>query len=134
MNCLMELCEKPESGEDSFSFWYKLYADDLVLCVHYKHLEVLLVNLHRVSVDHDLLINPKKCAVFAVRNHAKISPDANLQGIPVATEYCYLGVTINDSGSIEPQLQRIQQRSKYLRANLGYYTQHLSLENQYLLW
>ena len=86
MERLVELCEKPESGENGFTFWHKLYADDLVLCVHYKHVEVLLENLHRVSVDHDLLINPKKCAVIAVRNHAMISPDVNLQGIQVATE------------------------------------------------
>ena len=46
----------------------------------------------------------------------------------------YLGVLINHSGSIAPQLNKIQLRSKYLRANLGYYVQHLTFENQALLW
>jgi len=87
-----------------------------------------------VSEEFDLRINPKKCSIFAVRGHNKIVDEADLRGIPVATEYCYLGVMINHNGSIEPQLDKIQRRSKYLRANLGYYTQHLSFENQSLLW
>jgi hypothetical protein len=69
-----------------------------------------------------------------VCNHSKIAPDAKLLDIPIATSYCYLGITIDNCGSIEPQLQRIKQRSKYLRAQLGYYTKYLSFENQYLLW
>ncbi len=76
MEHLTALCEKPGSEKPSFGFWYKLYADDLVLSVHYEHLETLMANLHQVSDDHELIINPKKCAVFAVRNHNKIAPDA----------------------------------------------------------
>ena len=58
----------------------------------------------------------------------------NLLGIPVATEYCYLGVLVDNTGSIAPQLDRIQNRSNYLRANMRYYIKDLSFENQYLLW
>ena len=57
----------------------------------------------------------------------------DLKGIPVVTEYCYLGVVINNSGSIAPQIYSIKRRSNYLRANMRYYTKDLSFENQYLL-
>ena len=57
-----------------------------------------------------------------------------LRGIPITSEYCYLGVTIDHSGSIAPQIDRIQQRSNYLRANMRYYVKDLSFYNQQLLW
>ena len=104
MEQLTTLCEKPVSGGHSFDFWHKLYADDLVLIVHYEHLETLMANLRKVSDDHELIINPKKCAVLAVRNHSKIALDAKLLDIPITTQYCYLGVTIDNCGSIQPQL------------------------------
>jgi len=54
--------------------------------------------------------------------------------VPIVDEYCYLGVQIDHSGSLAPQLDRIKKRSNYLRANMRYYTKDLSFENQYLLW
>jgi hypothetical protein len=78
-------------------------------------------------------VNPKKCAVFATKNHCKLSKDMDLKGIPVVTEYCCQKVVINNSGSIAPQIASIKRHSNYLRANMLYYTKRLSFENQYLL-
>jgi hypothetical protein len=47
------------------------------------------------------------CAIFAVRVHKKINPEANLRSIPVTNEYPYLEVLIDDSGSIASQLNRM---------------------------
>jgi hypothetical protein len=58
----------------------------------------------------------------------------DLKGIPVVTEYCYLGVVIKNWGSVAPQIDSIKRRSNYLRAKMWYYTKDLSFENQYLLW
>jgi hypothetical protein len=58
----------------------------------------------------------------------------DLKGIPVVTEYCCQIVAINNSGSITPQIASIEHRSNYLRANMRYYMNDLSFENQYLLW
>ncbi len=33
-------------------------------------------------------MNPKKCAIFAIKNHCKLSEDMDLRGIPVVTRYC----------------------------------------------
>jgi len=122
------------AGRCAFPFWHKLYADDLVITVNHQHLVAFLTTLHEVSCEYDLRVNPKKCAVFAIKNHCKLSEDMDLKGIPVVTEYCYLGVVINNSGSIAPQIASIKRRSNYLRANMRYYTKDLSFENQYLLW
>jgi hypothetical protein len=32
-------------------------------------------------------VNPKKCAVFAIKNHCRLSEDMDLKSIPVVTEY-----------------------------------------------
>jgi hypothetical protein len=116
------------------NLWYKLYADDLVLVTSYKHLNSLLTSLTEVSTRFNLKMNAKKSAVFSVKGHNKLTNDHNLRGIQVVTEYCYLGVTVNDSGSIAPHLDKVRQRSSYLRSHLRYHACHLSFENQYLLW
>ncbi len=41
---------------------------------------------------------------------------------------------LDHSGSIEPQLRKIKQRSNYLRAHMKYYVQQLSVANQFLVW
>ena len=130
-----ELMQQVTARCTGFEFWHKLYADDLVICVNYQYLEKLLATLKTTSDDFQLRINPKKCAIFAIRGHDKLNKiKPNLQGVPVQQEYCYLGVTIDHSGSLAPQLDRIKTRSNYLRANIRYYTNDLSFENQYLLW
>jgi hypothetical protein len=53
----------------------------------------------------------------------------DLKGIPVVTEYYCQMVVINNSGSIALQIDSIKPCSKYLRANMWYYTKDLSSEN-----
>ncbi len=78
----------------------------------------------------------KKSWIFAVKNHFKITSEADLRGIPVLREYCYLGGTMDEWDRFYCHLEKIQKkkRSNYLRANMLYYSRDLSLENQYLLW
>ena len=78
-----------------FDIWYKLYADDLVVTVSHQNLEEFLAILHEVSHDYDLIVNPKKCGIFAVKNHKKITDEINLRGIPVVSEYCCVVVTLD---------------------------------------
>jgi hypothetical protein len=63
-------------------------------------------------------MNPKKCAVFTIKNYSKLSEDMDFKGIPVFTEYCCQIVIINHSGSIAPQINSIKLRSNYMRANM----------------
>ena len=63
-----------------------------------------------------------------VKNHRK-SDALEIQSIPIVHQYCYLGVIIDNSGSIEPHLQKIKKRADYLRASIRYYSNKLSVEN-----
>ena len=114
--------------------WHKLHADDLVLVTthhhHHHHLESLLAALAEVSARYNLKINPKKSAIFAVKNHDKLTKrEFDLRDIPIVSEYCYLGVTIDNRGSIAPHVDRVKRRSAYLRSQMRYYARHLSFEN-----
>lgn len=95
-------------GCNDKQLWYKLYADDLVLVTTYRHLESLLTSLYTVSARYNRKVNAKKSAIFTVKKHDKLTTKMNLHGIPVVTEYCYLGVTVDNSGSIQPHLDRIK--------------------------
>ncbi len=57
-----------------------------------------------------------------------------MNGFPLLREYCYLGVVINNSGSVQPQIAKIRTRSNYLRSSLWYFGKELSFQNAYLLW
>ncbi len=111
-----------------FQVWYKLYADDVIITVSYQHLEHFWVILHDVSDDFDIIINPKYY-IFAANKHRKICEMMDLTGISGI-----FGVTMDDSGSLWPQLDKIKKRSNYLRSNMRYYTHNLFFENYYLLW
>ena len=90
------------------NLWYKLYADDLVLVTSYHHLNSLLTALTQVSTRYNLKINAKKSAVFCVKNHSKLTSAHDLQAIPIVREYCYLGVNVDDSGSLAPHLDKVK--------------------------
>ena len=56
-------------------FWYKVYADDLVIMVNYTKVEEVLTNLFDVSREFDLKVNPKKSAILLVHGHEKLETD-----------------------------------------------------------
>jgi hypothetical protein len=52
-------------------------------------------------------VNPKKSGIFMVKDHDRVYEDS-IDGIPVVKEYKYLGVLINNHGSMESQLKCIK--------------------------
>ena len=104
-----------------FNIWYRLYADDLVFIVSHEHIEELINNLLRISTKYSLQVNKKKSAIFLIKGHDKIA-ESEIEGIPIQKTYNYLGVTIDHNGSLDTQLDKIVQRSNYLRSNMRYYT------------
>jgi hypothetical protein len=64
----MEVAQKRCSG---FAIWYKLYANDLVVTVSHQHLEQFLTILHQFSHECDLIINPKKRGILAIKKTAR---------------------------------------------------------------
>jgi hypothetical protein len=68
-----------------FQIWYKLYADDLVATISHQHHEEFLAILHEVFHDYDLIVSRKKCGIFAVKKHHKITDEMDLRGILVVS-------------------------------------------------
>ncbi len=79
-----------------FDILYKLYADNLVVTVSHQHFEEFLVILHEVSHDYELIMNPNKHMILAVKKHHKITDEMDLRGISIMIpKYCYLRVTLD---------------------------------------
>ena len=117
-----------EWGCSDKQLWYKLYADDLVLITDHRHIQELIDVLFSVSEDYNLKVNEKKSAILCVQGHSKVA-EASIRGIPVKEDYTYLGVQIDKFGSISSHLDRIIQRSNYLRAKMKYFVRDLSFQN-----
>jgi hypothetical protein len=122
------------SGSNGLHWWYKIYANDLVLIVHHSELEMALKQLRVTSIEFGLALNESKSAIFAVKRHTKLGKEQSIDGFPIVKEYTYLGVLIDDRGSIEPHLAWLRQRAGYLRLNLSHFTRKLAFKNQFLLW
>ncbi len=106
------------------------------MTVSHQHIEEFLAILHEVSHDYELIMNPNKHMILAVKNHKKITDEMNLRGISIMIpEYRYLGVTLDlIQADFTFTSKKIKKRSNYLRANMRYYSKDLSFENQQLLW
>ncbi len=53
-------------------FFYKLYADDLVIIVKQSNLCHLISKLIKSFSKYDLILNPSKSAIFALHNHTAV--------------------------------------------------------------
>ena len=60
--------------------------------------------LKQTSSEFGLIINNKKSAILAIKRHQKLGISREIDGIPVKAEYRYLGIEIDDLGSIDPHL------------------------------
>jgi hypothetical protein len=61
-----------------------------------QHLEEFLAILHDVSHNYELIMNPNKHMILAVKNYHKITDEMGLRGISIMIpEYCYFGVKID---------------------------------------
>jgi hypothetical protein len=68
--------------------------------ISHQHLEEFLAILHDVSHDYELIMNPNKHMILAMKNHNNITGKMNLRGISIMIpEYCYLGVILDISQS-----------------------------------
>jgi hypothetical protein len=66
--------------------------------ISYQRLEEFLAILNEVSHGYELIMNPNKHMILAVKKHNKISYEMDLRGIRIMIpEYCYLGVTLDMS-------------------------------------
>ena len=99
----------------SFPFFYRLYADDLVVVLKEKVVDEFLLKFKLVSLEYQLILNCKKCAALAIGNPKKTIEEAKLHGIPLAKSYKFLGVVVNNKGSIQDNLVTIKRKINHVR-------------------
>jgi hypothetical protein len=64
--------------------------------VSHQHLEEFLAILHEVFHSYELIMNPNKHMILAVKKHHKITDEMDLRGISIMIpEYCYLVVILD---------------------------------------
>ena len=82
-------------------FFYKLYADDLVVFLKESQIKHFLEKFIKVSNIFNLKLNPIKCAILAVQNHTEVLPSSLFSfQIPLRKDYKYLGIVIDNKGSL----------------------------------
>ena len=53
------------------NFWYKLYADDMVIILEHKEMKKFLIIMINTFKEFDLIFNPKKSAIVNIKNHSE---------------------------------------------------------------
>ena len=51
-------------------FWYKLYADDLVISIKHNLLPKLIKIINNIFTEFKLIFNAKKSAIIKIKNHS----------------------------------------------------------------
>lgn len=57
-------------------------------------------SFEEISVTYNLKLNKKKCGIFQIGKN-KIDQDLKMRGIEVLSSYRYLGVLIDNKGTIK---------------------------------
>jgi hypothetical protein len=68
----------------------------------------VLQQLCRTVTEFGLILNEAKSAIFAIKGQRKLDSVRTLDGILIVNEYCYLGVLIDSTGSIDPHLTKLR--------------------------
>ncbi len=71
-----------------------------------RHITTILGELNELCAQYNLKINSKKSGIFCNRNHKQLDNilQTNLLNIPILKTYNYLGINIDNFGTINPHL------------------------------
>ena len=88
------------------SFKKLIFADDIVFLTKQNNVNLLLKYLENMTVNWNLFFNKKKSGIMYL--HKRNSDSKSLRGFPIVKEYKYLGITINNMGSIYPHIKNLK--------------------------
>ena len=85
-----------------WEFFYKAYADDLVLIIRHIKLLTTIRHVKEISEKNNLKFNSKKSNWIKIKNHKGVeyTPE-HTHNVLKAKSYNYLGINIDDSGNID---------------------------------
>lgn len=116
------------------------YADDLcVLCTSPSELRRVIKLIKHWSRENNLALNAKKSGIleFTPRlgkqsNYLQINSE--FEGIPIVTEYRYLGLIFNGKLTMKNQLEQIDKKTNFQVSKLWPILKVASLEERINLW
>lgn len=83
------------------------YADDLLFIIREDQVEETISKLKEVSQRFRLILNCKKSGLLRVKNTYRAG---EVLGIPFVDKYSYLGVTLDNGGSLKTHRKVIKSR------------------------
>ncbi len=116
------------------------YADDLlVMCTSLHQLRKCIGVIQEWSLENNLMLNPKKSGIieFLPRHRTYASllvPGTYFEGVPVVTEYKYLGLIVDQKLTVNKQLDYIEEKTNHQRAKLWPVLKAFSLSERINLW
>ncbi|KAM3128064.1 hypothetical protein pb186bvf_019827 [Paramecium bursaria] len=120
------------SEECPVSYEKLAFADDLVFITKSSNVSLLLKYLEVLSVKWELMINKAKSGVMPL--HKRKITSTQLRGIPIQMEYRYLGITINNVGSIDPHIRNMEGISKMLASKIRWLVQGSDYTKVVQMW
>lgn len=90
--------------------------------------------MNKSFMQFKLKLNSNKSRVLCIKGWEPCFTEEAIMNIPIITEYKFLGVILNNRGSIAQHIDLINKKSNYLHSTLGKYAYKLNLNNQILLW
>ena len=116
------------------------YADDLlVLCSSPHQLRQVIKIIQKWSKENNLGLNAKKSGIveFLPRcgnQKSFLKLGSQFEGIPIVSEYKYLGLWLDKKLTMKPQLTHIRRKSKFIRGKLAPILRNVSLDYRMNLW
>ena len=112
------------------NFWYRAYADDLVIIVKHDKIPITIKKVKEISEKYNFKFNSKKSNWLKIGNHKGVEYELE-QTCNVALEerYNYLGVNIDNHGHVYLIRQKTIKRDRYIRFKTYFYAKQLTFEN-----
>lgn len=118
------------------NIFFRIYADDIVIKVQSKSLTTMLRKYQKLSNEYNFILGINKCNILCDRNHKEIKhiKKEKLLNIEISNEYNYLGIMINNYGSINNHLNITRKKMKYITNKLYYIIKDFSFDKKYYLY
>ena len=116
------------------------YADDLlIICTSPSQLRKCISSIKKWSLENNLLLNAKKSGIIEFTPRARTYPSlltagSTFEGIPVVTEYKYLGLIVDPKLTLTKQLAHIEEKTNHQCATLWPLLKAFFLTERMNLW
>ena len=116
------------------------YADDLcVLCSTPMELRRVIKKIKEWSLENNLLLNEKKSGIMEITPRMGVQKcflkqGELFEGIPVVSDYKYLGLIVDQKLCLDKQLTHIKEKADFLVIKLWPVLKTISLDDRINLW